>query len=689
MVLRKTERVGYGQPHLRGAEAAHRLAMARLQAARTNVTVMKPVRDPALLDSSFTDGYHDALMAHVAMKDVLARGVVTTGENFSISRGSMSQGDFSTAIKRQFGDKAVITEGRFTGQTSATEGWQIDAFKARVQAAHTVLSGVELNKDVLRVRTLASPELEGAIERFFGKPTRVEADGSLQTSTLIDQALKDVRTQLGSERPLQGQRIAVVLDNGFIPSEQREYAHVLRELGAQLDFVSDGVKTIESDLNGGTTIQQLQVSKTIDDVLKERQSYAGVIVSANYTSKNLSGGPLQDNKLFQLVDQTLASGNTALGLNCHALWALMGAKAQTRTPENYNGLNVTFNTVLEPEARALGLADARPGNVDLHHFATTDQAKHVVSSSAGVGTGTLKLAQQMALEIARIKGSSNAPVTAKEVWEGRLPERTTSTAGTASKPNIDPARITQPRVIVKAPPVDDPRKFDASLGADTDAAVARIRTATGKDKPLEGKNIAVSVETLFNATQLRQYAHVLGDLGANVVYTSKLWGNPTGTFESAVDSKSDKVHQLQVSVELSKVEAELDRYAAVVVPDGNYAKRLSYRPDGVSFDDNPLFKLVSAALKSAATKVAVAGRGVWGLLGADQITGGKLGPLSLQVDSEMRPEAFTAGWVAREGEASTGTSTDHFHGLISATGANTMNLIEDLAIQLSKEPTKG
>jgi putative intracellular protease/amidase len=320
-----------------------------------------------------------------------------------------------------------------------------------------------------------------------------------------------------------------------------------------------------------------------------------------------------------------------------------------------------------------------------------------VSSSAGVETGTIRLIEQMTKEVVRMQGGAS-----------KTGSNFTQPTVSKATPELQPKSTTQvsqslalgkeERQFIKAPAVEDPRRFDAPLnGADVDAVVAAIRQRAGTDKPLTGKKVAVAVESLFNPTELREIAHTLGDLGAEVVYTSRLsfpgWdkSNPAwpgrGTFESAATPNSDKVHQLVVTTDLNDVQANIGQYAALIIPDGNGSKRLSYRPDGQPFEANPFFNVVAAAVGNPGTKVAVSGRGMWGLLGAATLPDSPLKGAVIAASPEMMPEAkaisdVVGGSIGGLQGRSPRTPMDREKGLLFNPYRENLALIEELADQL-------
>ena len=69
------------------------------------------------------------------------------------------------------------------------------------------------------------------------------------------------------------------------------------------------------------------------------------------------------------------------------------------------------------------------------------------------------------------------------------------------------------------------------------------------DRPLEGKRIAVLVESEYIPEEILAYRQHFGGLGARVDEMSRLWGNPSLTFQASKDTDSTgKLDTLEVRI---------------------------------------------------------------------------------------------------------------------------------------------
>jgi protease I len=94
------------------------------------------------------------------------------------------------------------------------------------------------------------------------------------------------------------------------------------------------------------------------------------------------------------------------------------------------------------------------------------------------------------------------------------------------------------------------------------------------DKMLAGKKIAVLVETEYIPEEIAAYQTRFSKLGATVDFMSRLWGQPSVTFMSDVDELGESSQQLVVNLDFQK--ANLDEYAAVIMPANYTSVRLRY-----------------------------------------------------------------------------------------------------------------
>lgn len=102
-------------------------------------------------------------------------------------------------------------------------------------------------------------------------------------------------------------------------------------------------------------------------------------------------------------------------------------------------------------------------------------------------------------------------------------------------------------------------------------------------KILEGKKIAVLVETEFIFAEIAAYQTRFPELGATVHFMSRLWGNPSIRFVSDVDNveQADRINRQETSlptleVNLDFQNADINEYAAVIMAANYTSVRLRY-----------------------------------------------------------------------------------------------------------------
>jgi protease I len=93
-------------------------------------------------------------------------------------------------------------------------------------------------------------------------------------------------------------------------------------------------------------------------------------------------------------------------------------------------------------------------------------------------------------------------------------------------------------------------------------------------KMLEGKKIAILVESEFIPEEIAAYQQHFSELGATVHFMSRLWGNKSMRFVSDVDQVGKSLEYLDVNIDFQNV--DLNDYAAVIVSAGYTSVRLRY-----------------------------------------------------------------------------------------------------------------
>ena len=95
-----------------------------------------------------------------------------------------------------------------------------------------------------------------------------------------------------------------------------------------------------------------------------------------------------------------------------------------------------------------------------------------------------------------------------------------------------------------------------------------------KDGLLEGKKIAVLVESQYIPGEIEAYRYGFGALGAEVHFMSRLWGQPKQIFVSEVEQAGYTPQTLEVSIDFQNV--TLEDYAAVIMAANYTSVRLRY-----------------------------------------------------------------------------------------------------------------
>jgi protease I len=91
---------------------------------------------------------------------------------------------------------------------------------------------------------------------------------------------------------------------------------------------------------------------------------------------------------------------------------------------------------------------------------------------------------------------------------------------------------------------------------------------------LEGKKIAVLVETEFIPEEIAAYQIRFAELGATVHFMSRLWNQPSARFISDVDDLGESLQYLDVNIDFQNV--DLNEYAAVIMAANYTSVRLRY-----------------------------------------------------------------------------------------------------------------
>ena len=100
-------------------------------------------------------------------------------------------------------------------------------------------------------------------------------------------------------------------------------------------------------------------------------------------------------------------------------------------------------------------------------------------------------------------------------------------------------------------------------------------------QPLRGKKIAVLMETEYIPEEIATYQRRFTELGADVHFMSRLWGQKSVTFVSDADALGKAVESFEVNIDFDDV--NVNDYAAVLMAANYTSVRLRYfeSPSGV------------------------------------------------------------------------------------------------------------
>ncbi len=187
-------------------------------------------------------------------------------------------------------------------------------------------------------------------------------------------------------RSLGGKKIAILVENEFIPEEIEAYQQRFSELRAAVHFMSrlwnKSSLRFFSDTEEGKTPQTLEVQIDFQNV--DVNDYAAVIMAANYTSvrlryfeppSNVAISPelVRTAPAVQFYAQAMANPRIIKGALCHGLWLL------TPTPELLKGRRVICHEVVLADIINAGATYvASPSGVVVDGDLVTGRSRHEV-----------------------------------------------------------------------------------------------------------------------------------------------------------------------------------------------------------------------------------------------------------------------------------------------------------------------
>ncbi|MGX4653738.1 DJ-1/PfpI family protein [Micromonospora sp. SCSIO 07396] len=175
--------------------------------------------------------------------------------------------------------------------------------------------------------------------------------------------------------------------------------------------------------------------------------------------------------------------------------------------------------------------------------------------------------------------------------------------------------------------------------------------------PLEGRTVAILMESDHVEYEIDYYARRFAEEGADVVFLTRLWGQPALTFTG---------HEQQVPFtvdgDLEQVDDErLRDLDALIVPGGMVADRLRYaeHPSGTA----PAVDLIRRAFAEPSVLKGVICHGMWLVAPVPDVVRGRAVTCHNNLVSDVRNmgAVYTDQDVVVSGDLVTGRSAEHCH----------------------------
>ena len=175
--------------------------------------------------------------------------------------------------------------------------------------------------------------------------------------------------------------------------------------------------------------------------------------------------------------------------------------------------------------------------------------------------------------------------------------------------------------------------------------------------PLDGTRIAVLMESDYFEPEIHYYARRFAEEGAEVVFLTRLWGQPSQTFTGHEWRAPFVVERSCEDVPLD----ELRSYAAVIVPSGMVSDRLRYTDDVDT--PAPATRFVARAFAEPGILKGVICHGMWLLATVPHLVRGR--PVTCHNNLVGDVRNMGARYVDRDvvvdGDLVTGRTGQHAH----------------------------
>lgn len=175
---------------------------------------------------------------------------------------------------------------------------------------------------------------------------------------------------------------------------------------------------------------------------------------------------------------------------------------------------------------------------------------------------------------------------------------------------------------------------------------------------LEGKKIAILLESDFYEPEIFYYQRRFAEEGADLQLLTRLWGQPSLTFYGHEYRAPLEVHGSFEEIE----DAELRSFAAVIVPSGMVSDRLRYSQDPVH-ELPPATEFMRRAFAEDAILKGIICHGMWLVAPVPELVRGRrvVCHNNLYGDVRNMGAIYTDDDVVVDGDLVTGRSGAHCH----------------------------
>ena len=174
---------------------------------------------------------------------------------------------------------------------------------------------------------------------------------------------------------------------------------------------------------------------------------------------------------------------------------------------------------------------------------------------------------------------------------------------------------------------------------------------------LQGKKIAVLLESDFYEKEIFYYEHRFPEEGAELHFLSRMWGQPSITFKGHEEHYPFECHESFENMD----DATLRSYSAIIVPSGIVSDRLRYVEDPAQIP--PATQFLKRAFAEKSIVKGIICHGMWLVAPAPELVRGRKVVVhnNLIGDAKAYGAIYTDQDVVVDGDLVTGRTGGHCH----------------------------